>query len=215
LSLFVAYTLNLKMNLLDHRRARIFELGPCLPRDCLHSVTCSGGFSEIKYDGYRLIVQRDGDRVRLFTKNGRDWTKRYPWIVEAALKNPAKRFVLDSEAVVLGVDGVSDFDSLHSRKSDDQAQLYAFDMLATYEDDVRKLPLSMRKTKLARLLDRRPDGIFAAPFEPGPIDPRMFPKACEMGLEGTVSKRLLNPYRLGQGEEPASPGAVPREGFFS
>jgi bifunctional non-homologous end joining protein LigD len=72
---------------------------------------------------------------------------------------------------------------------DDQVQLYAFDQLATDEDDVRKLPLSARKTKLARLLDRRPDGIFVAPFEPGPLDPHMFPKACEMGLEGMVSKR--------------------------
>ncbi|WP_079602060.1 RNA ligase family protein [Bradyrhizobium erythrophlei] len=173
----------------------LFE--PCLPTRGKEVPSGADWLHEIKYDGYRLIVQRDGDRVRLFTKNGHDWTKRYPWIVEAALKNPAKRFVLDGEAVVLGVDGVSDFDSLHSRKYDDQAQLYAFDMLATDEDDVRKLPLSMRKTKLARLLDRRPDGIFAAPFEPGPIDPRMFPKACEMGLEGMVSKRLDSPYRPG------------------
>ena len=42
---------------------------------------------EIKHDGYRLIVQRDGKRVRLFTRNGHDWTDRYPLIVEAALRN--------------------------------------------------------------------------------------------------------------------------------
>ena len=42
---------------------------------------------EIKYDGYRLRLERDGDRVRLFTRNGYDWTKRYPWIVESALKH--------------------------------------------------------------------------------------------------------------------------------
>jgi ATP-dependent DNA ligase len=42
---------------------------------------------EIKYDGYRLRVERDGDRVRLITKGGYNWTDRYPWIVEAALKN--------------------------------------------------------------------------------------------------------------------------------
>jgi bifunctional non-homologous end joining protein LigD len=76
-------------------------------------------------------------------------------------------------------------------------QLYAFDQLATDEVHVRKLPLSVRKTKLSRLLAGRPDGIFVAPFEPRPIDPRMFPKACEMGLEGIVSKRLDSPYRPG------------------
>jgi ATP-dependent DNA ligase len=57
---------------------------------------------EIKYDGYRLIVHRDGDRVRLLTNNGHDYTKRYPWIAEAALKNRQKSFVIDGEAVVLG-----------------------------------------------------------------------------------------------------------------
>ncbi|GIQ75501.1 hypothetical protein BraRD5C2_39420 [Bradyrhizobium sp. RD5-C2] len=44
-------------------------------------------FHEIKYDGYRLRLERDGDRVRLITKGGHDWTKRFPWIVGAALKN--------------------------------------------------------------------------------------------------------------------------------
>jgi hypothetical protein len=46
-----------------------------------------GLLHEIKYDGYRLIVHRDGDRVLLITKGGYDWSKRYPWVVEAALKN--------------------------------------------------------------------------------------------------------------------------------
>jgi bifunctional non-homologous end joining protein LigD len=71
---------------------------------------------EIKYDGYRLRLERDGDRVRLITRGGYDWTKRYPWITEAARKVRQKRFVIDGEAVILGVDGVSDFDALHSSR---------------------------------------------------------------------------------------------------
>ena len=78
---------------------------------------------EVKYDGYRLRVERNGDRVRLITRGGYDWNKRYPWIVAAARKIGQKRFVLDGEAVVLGVDGVSDFDALHSGKHDDEVQL--------------------------------------------------------------------------------------------
>ena len=58
---------------------------------------------EVKYDGYRLRVERDGDRVRLITRGGYDWSKRYPWIVESALKNRYKQFVVDGEAVLLGV----------------------------------------------------------------------------------------------------------------
>jgi len=153
---------------------------------------------EIKYDGYRLRVERDGDRVRLITRNGYDWTKRYPWIAEAALKNRVKQFVIDGEAVVLGVDGVADFDALHSRKHDEEVQLYAFDVMALDGDDLRRLPLSMRKANLARLLARRPDGIFVAPFELGEIGPDLFRAACQMGLEGLVSKRRDWPYQGGR-----------------
>jgi bifunctional non-homologous end joining protein LigD len=153
---------------------------------------------EIKYDGYRLRVERDGDRVRLITRNGYDWTKRYPWIVESALKNRMKQFVIDGEAVILGVDGVSDFSALHSGRHNDEVQLYAFDVMALDGDDLRSLPLSLHKTNLARMLARRPDGIFVAPFEQGEIGPDLFLAACNMGLEGLVSKRRDRPYRPGR-----------------
>ena len=93
--------------------------------------------------------------------------------------------------------GVSDFDGLHSRQYDDEVQLYFFDMLVTDGCDIRKLPLSMRKTNLARLLARRPNGIFTAPFEQGEIGPDLFRKACEFGLEGIVSKYRERAYRPG------------------
>jgi ATP-dependent DNA ligase len=64
-------------------------------------------FHEIKHDGYRLRVEREGCRVRLITRGGYDWSKRYRWIGESALKNRYKQFVIDGEAVVLGVDGIS------------------------------------------------------------------------------------------------------------
>ena len=136
--------------------------------------------------------------MRLFTRSGYDWTDRYPWIVESALKNRNRQFVSDGEAVMLGVDGVSDFNALHSRKHDEEVQLYAFDILALDGDDLRRLPLSMRKTNLARLLVRRPDGIFVAPFEQGEIGPDLFRAACGMGLEGLVSKRRDRPYQGGR-----------------
>jgi ATP-dependent DNA ligase len=82
----------------------------------------------------------------------------YPLIVEAALRNRQTSFVIDGEAVVLGVDGVSDFNGLHSRRHNDEVQLYAFDVLALGGEDLRKLPLHIRKNNLARLLARRPDG---------------------------------------------------------
>lgn len=153
---------------------------------------------EVKYDGYRLRLERDGDRVRLITRGGYNWASRFPWIVEAARKVRQKQFVLDGEAVVLGIDGVSDFNALHSRNHEHEVQLYAFDVLAMGGDDLRQLPLHLRKTNLARLLARRPDGMTVAPFERGEIGPELFLAACRMGLEGLVSKHRDRPYRGGR-----------------
>jgi hypothetical protein len=55
-------------------------------------------FHEIKYDGYRLRIERDGDSVRLITRGGYNWTRRFPWIAEAALRNRTRQFVIDGEA---------------------------------------------------------------------------------------------------------------------
>jgi ATP-dependent DNA ligase len=170
----------------------------CIPTRGTKAPHTPDWLHEIKYDGYRLRVERHGDRVRLITRNGYDWTKRYPWIVESALKNRQKQFVIDGEAVILGIDGVSDFNALHSGKHNDEVQLYAFDMLAGDGDDMRALPLSMRKANLERLLARRPEGIFVAPYEQGEIGPDLFRAACNMGLEGLVSKRRDRPYRPGR-----------------
>jgi bifunctional non-homologous end joining protein LigD len=177
---------------------RQYEYQPCIPTRGTKVPAGPDWLHEIKHDGYRLIVQRDGVRVRLFTRNGHDWTARYPLIVEAALKNRQTSFVIDGEAVLLGVDGISDFNGLHSRRHDDEVQLYAFDILALNGEDLRKLPLSLRKANLARLLARRPEGIFVSDFEQGVIGPDLFRAACKFGLEGIVSKRRDRPYRAGR-----------------
>jgi bifunctional non-homologous end joining protein LigD len=118
--------------------------------------------------------------------------------VEAAHKIRQKWFVLDGEAVILGVDGISDFNALHSRKHDEEVQFCAFDILVEGGDDLRKVPLSMRKANLERLLARRPDGVFVNPFERGEIGPDLFRAACNMGLEGLVSKRRDRSYQAGR-----------------
>src|SRR6201982_4199814 len=149
---------------------------------------------EIKYDGFRLRVERDGDRVRLITRGGYVWTKRYPLLGVFALNNRIRQFVIDGEAVVLGVDGISDFNALHSGRHNEEVQLCAFDLMALDGDDLRDLPLSMRKANLARLLARRPDGIFISDLEQGEIGPDLFRNACGVGLEGLVSKHRDPPH---------------------
>ena len=171
---------------------------PCLPTKAAKVPNRAEWIHEIKHDGYRLIVARDGDRVRLFTRNGHDWSGRYPLITEAALRVRNTSFVIDGEAVLLGVDGVSDFNGLHSRKHNAEVEFYAFDILVSGGDDVRRLPLSMRKANLQQLLARRVDGIHFAPFEQGQIGPDLFRHACLMGLEGLVSKHRDSIYRGGR-----------------
>ncbi|MCC8977199.1 RNA ligase family protein, partial [Bradyrhizobium brasilense] len=177
----------------------LFE--PCIPMPGKVVPAGKDWLHEIKHDGYRLIVQRDGRRVRLFTRNGYDWADRFPLIREAALRNRCQRFVIDGEAVLLGIDGRSDFDGLHSRRHNDEVQLYAFDILALEGDDLRELALHLRKAKLSRLFARRIDGIFLSDFEQGEIGPDLYRQACLMGLEGLVSKHRDRPYRAGRSRD--------------
>jgi bifunctional non-homologous end joining protein LigD len=114
---------------------------------------------EIKHDGYRLQVRREGDKVRLFTRRGHDWSKRYPAIVRTAAALRCTSFTLDGEAVVCGPDGVAIFDALHRRGAVSGAMLYAFDLLELDGEDLRDMPLGDRKKRLAGLLGRRRIGI--------------------------------------------------------
>jgi bifunctional non-homologous end joining protein LigD len=149
-----------------------------------------------------MMLIREQDRVRLISRGGHDWVKRFPLIVAAALKLRQKHFVIDGEVVVLDENGVSNFDALASRKSDKRAQLYAFDMLARNGEDLRSQALVMRKAGLARLLSRPVDGIFIAEYEQGDeqsdIGDVLFRVGCNMGLEGVVSKRLDRAYGAGR-----------------
>jgi bifunctional non-homologous end joining protein LigD len=113
-------------------RRRILPPGfiePCIPTIAAKPPTGPGWVHEIKHDGYRLIVRRDGKAVRLFTRRGYDWTGRYPAIASAAAKLRAKSFTVDGEAVVSGADGVAAFDALHRRHKAPDAMLHAFDLL--------------------------------------------------------------------------------------
>ncbi|SDK42399.1 RNA ligase family protein [Bradyrhizobium ottawaense] len=150
---------------------------------------------EVKYDGYRGRIVREGKDVRLLSKSGLDWTWRFPWIVETAHKIRTSRFAIDGEIVVLDVQGISNFDALHSGRHNEEAQLYAFDLVALDGDDLRDLPLFERKDRLGKLLRGRPEGIFVAPFEQGEIGPSLFEAACRMELEGLVSKHRDRLYR--------------------
>jgi bifunctional non-homologous end joining protein LigD len=98
---------------------------------------------EVKQDGFRMIAQR-GEAIRLLTRNGFDWTKRYPRIVAGLEVLETKSVIIDGEAVWLGEDGIADFRMLQSRTDDRHVSFYAFDLLELEGKDIRKEPLDRR-----------------------------------------------------------------------
>jgi bifunctional non-homologous end joining protein LigD len=131
---------------------------PCIPTRSTVVPSGSEWVHEIKHDGYRIIAHKMGDRVQLLTRNGYDWTDRYPCISNAMDNLMVRSTVIDGEAVVCGRDGVSDFEKLHSHAYDDQAILYAFDLLELDGEDLRPRRLEQRKAMLTAVLRRAPSG---------------------------------------------------------
>jgi bifunctional non-homologous end joining protein LigD len=195
---------------------RILPVGfvePCIPTVAHRPPSGPDWVHEIKHDGYRLIVQRDGRVVQLFTRRGHDWTERYPGIAATAAKLRAKSFTLDGEAAVSDAAGIALFEALHRRRAAPDAILYAFDLLELNGKDLRSLPLGERKAKLARLLAGSTAGIVFNEHtdEAGAT---VFRHACRFGFEGIVSKRLAATYRSGPSRDwlkiknPDSPAMV-------
>src|ERR1700678_4185904 len=120
---------------------------PCIPVLAHKPPAGPQWVHEIKHDGYRLIVRRAGERVRLFTRRGYDWTERFSNIAAAAAKVRATSFSIDGEAVIAGPDGVAAFDELHGRRRLDEAFLWAFDLLELNGEDLRPLPFAKRKAR--------------------------------------------------------------------
>ena len=73
---------------------------PCLPSKVFRPPTGPLWVHEIEHDGYRLMVRRDGSRVRCFTRGGHDWANRFPAIVDAALRLKATSFLIEGEAMI-------------------------------------------------------------------------------------------------------------------
>jgi bifunctional non-homologous end joining protein LigD len=143
-----------------------------------------------------MLVRRGGERVRIFSRRGHNWTARLPAIAAGAARLKAKSFTIDGEAVVIGADGLSRFDELRRAAGARTAFLCAFDLLEHDGEDLRERPLLARRDALARLLRHSQGGIVFNEHiaEEGPV---VFAHACTLGAEGIVSKRLDSPYRSG------------------
>jgi bifunctional non-homologous end joining protein LigD len=116
-------------------------------------------------------------------------------IAEGAGRLKAKSFTLDGEAVVVGRNGLTDFEALRRRGSGDVAMLYAFDLLEYDGSDLRRMSLETRKATLASLL--KPSGVIRFSEHISAEGPEVLAHACGLGAEGIVSKRLGSAYNSG------------------
>jgi bifunctional non-homologous end joining protein LigD len=140
-------------------------------------------------------------QVRVLTRNGHDWSDRYPTIVRAISKLRCRSAIIDGEAIVQDGNGASDFEALSAAvwsPRPDNIILYAFDLMHLDGADIRQQPLSVRRAILRRLIGK--DEHSRIQFSEEFIgDGVVLFKACEEhGLEGIVSKQALAPYRSGR-----------------
>jgi bifunctional non-homologous end joining protein LigD len=186
---------------------------PCIPTRVDKPPVGPQWIHEIKHDGYRLIVRKGGDRVRLFTRRGYDWTDRYPLIAKAVAALREHAVVIDGEVVICDDAGVANFEMLHGRAHDDRAFLYAFDLLEVGGLDCRPHPLHVRKKRLQQVLRKSAAGIQFNEHLTGD-GARIFEHACKLGFEGIVSKHSERPYQSGPSKawlkirNPKAPGVL-------
>jgi len=153
---------------------------------------------EIKFDGYRVQVHLANEAVKVFTRNGHDWTKRFKKVADDAWHIKASAAIIDGEIVVPAANGTTDFSVLQNELKGQSTKivLVAFDLLYLNGRDLRKVPLVERKAALKRITTGS-DVQFSESFE---VDGReMFADACKVGLEGVISKVRDSAYGGGRG----------------
>ncbi|MBS1821336.1 MAG: DNA ligase D [Acidobacteria bacterium] len=163
--------------------------------------SAKGWLHELKLDGYRMQVRKDGESVQIFTRTGLDWTKRMPSVARAIAKLPVESATLDGELVVVAPNGTTSFADLQvsmQETAGDSLTYFAFDLLHANGRNTRGLALKARKQMLAEILhsvDLRQIQ-FSEHIETGGA--ALLREACKLQAEGIVSKRDAASYRSGR-----------------
>src|SRR5208337_1411346 len=139
---------------------------PCLPTLVDRPPSGPEWVHEIKYDGYRIIARKEGDRVTIWTRHGTKFTDRLPKIAEAVRRLKADGALIDGEAVVFRPDGHSDLAALRTNAGAGQAALVAFDLLSLDGEDLRPRPLEERREALSGLIAGGDNIVSAKPSRP-------------------------------------------------
>lgn len=156
---------------------------------------------EIKHDGYRLHARLVDGGVQLLTRRALNWAEKYPGVAAAIAALPAANAYIDGEVCVLDPDtGVSSFRLLQAAGRSKYYVYFAFDLLHLDGEPLLKQPLTERKTRLAQLLSSQPEPVRLAEHIQG-NGQAMYRAACELNVEGIVSKRAGSRYVAGDERE--------------
>lgn len=152
---------------------------------------------EVKFDGYRILARIEGDDIRLFTRNGHDWSSKMPRQIAALRELGLDAAWLDGEMVVADENGAADFQALQNAfdtEHDDAITYYLFDLPFLGGQDLRQVALQGRRDTLRQLLERDESGVlkFSADFDE-PVQ-SLLDSACRLELEGLIGKRADSPY---------------------
>jgi bifunctional non-homologous end joining protein LigD len=189
---------------------------PCLCTSAPHVPSGRDWLHEVKHDGFRVIARKIGKRVKLYSRSGNDLTYRFPLIVEAMAKLRVQSCIIDGEAVACDDGGLSSFDRLCYRRDDHNVFMWVFDLIELDGDDLRLEPLHARKDTLGTVLMRAAPGLVLNEHMEEKDGSLVLLHACNLGLEGIVSKRKDSRYHSGRSrhwiksKNPLSP-AVRRE----
>ncbi|SAL32336.1 DNA ligase D [Caballeronia concitans] len=160
---------------------------------------------EIKFDGYRVLarIERSGNKrdIRIYTRNGNDWTAKFPKQVKALEKLDIESGWLDGEAVVLDDRGLPDFQALQNAFDVGRPQdivVYFFDLVYLNGYDLRNVPLVQRRALLKAVVEPVDDPAlrYSEDFAFSADD--LLKSACDMSLEGIIGKRIDSTYVSGR-----------------
>jgi bifunctional non-homologous end joining protein LigD len=171
----------------------------------------------MKYDGYRIGCRIDNGKVRLISRNGKDWTDAFPEVCEAALKLGVRRALIDGEVAIVLADGRTSFQDLQNAFSGGSRRglvYFVFDLLHVEGETLTRRPLHERKAELLRLVGKpRARSRIRYSEHVAGQGGRMFAEACRLKLEGIVSKRRDSAHKAGRTDAWVKTKCVLRQEF--
>ena len=154
--------------------------------------------SEMKYDGYRVLIAVGKGQARVFTRNGKDWTDKFARIADAAAELDTRSALIDGEVVAFDANGRTDFSTLQAAIGNGGAMsCFVFDLLVDDGADITKQPLLERKERLRAIVGRGAGPLIYSDHVVGSAG-KVLERLCVAGHEGIVAKRADSRYRSGR-----------------